>query len=702
MDDPLQELRDQAAEALFPVEGTIRVDGLEAPATVTRTAFGMPIIEAASQHDLWFVQGMVTADERLPQIDLALRAANGRLSEVFGALTLDVDRFTRTIGLHLAGAALASRWDEADHAMHARFREGVRSWLAVAPAPPLEYRMLGGAPKLPEDAAAWASCFAYLAWGLSNNHETELLRARIRDHAGEEVMRLLVPPTAGRDGRGSNAWAVAGERTASGRPLLANDPHLLALQPGAWIPMHLRAPGYDVRGVALTFAPGIVLGATTRHAWGATNVTGDVQDLFEVGDDDVTGVRRELITVLGETEPHAVEVRETRHGPILDRVPVGVTATAYDDVERPLALRWAGTEHGLRPTTVLRIAAAEDFAAFRDAVAEVGCPGQNFVYADADGHIGVQVTGAHPIRRHGDGTVPLPDHGWDGWIPAAQLPWRLDPEDGVIVSANDGLLAAGTEHLISADFHQPHRAMRIHELLGATARHDVGSTARAQRDTVSLAARATVPLLLDRVPSASAYLANWDHDLGADSVPAAIFEVWTEAIARRALAPHLPPSVLTAYLASIETWRCAVLPAMLRDAHPWLDAATLAAALDDALAELGDPIPAWGQIHRLRLAHPLARIPGLGPLFTAVDEPMGGDEQTVAAAGADGVAGRTAAVIASVRMVWDLADPHATVPVLPAGISGNVASPHWADQRDAYRDATAPPEVAPTVLTLAP
>jgi penicillin amidase len=702
-DDPLASLRDQAAEASFPTEGTLRVDGLAAPVTIARGPFGMPVVEARTLDDLWFAQGMVTAGERLAQLDLALRAANGRLSEVFGPFTADADRFVRTVGLHLAGAAMAGRWDEHDHAMHARFRDGVHAWLAQAPAPPLEYRMLGTAPKLPEDPAAWASCFAYLAWGLSNNLETELLRASIRRHAGEAAMWTLVPRTSGRTAAGSNAWALAGHRTVSGQPMLASDPHLSALQPGAWIPMHLRAPGYDVRGVALSFAPGIVLGATPHHAWGATNVTGDVQDLFEVTDADVTGIRVEPITVLGEPEPQVVEVRETRHGPILDRVPVGVTSSVYEDVEGAYALRWTGREQGLRPGTVLRMAQAASFDVFRRIVAtEVRCPGQNFVYADAEGHIGVQVTGAHPIRRTGDGTVPLPDHGWAGWIPDDDMPWLMDPAEGTIVSANDGLLTADlTDHLLSADFHRPHRALRIRERLDAIERHDVPTTAAIQRDTVSLAARALAPRLLDRVPRAHEHLDGWDHDLGAGSRPAAVFQRWTEAIARRALAPHLPDAVVLAYLASPETWRSAALPAMLDAGHPWLEGDVLGASLADALASLG-PDDTWGDVHRLRLAHPLARIPGLEPLFTAVDEPMGGDEQTVAAAGADLAAGDAAAVIASVRMVWDLADPQAGVPVVPAGVSGNPSSPHWADQTDAYRDGGPVPPAGGGLLTIEP
>lgn len=709
--DFLDALRGQAADALFPLEGELSAPGLQAAVTVTRDGFGTPSIEAASLEDLWFAQGLVTAGERLFQLDMTIRAATGRLSEVFGERTYDDDRFARTIGLHLAGAHAAAEWTPEDHAMHARFRDGVRAWLALAPVPPIEYQLLGTAPKLPTDPAAWAACFAYLAWGLSNNLEMELLRARIRDRLGEDAMHVLAPPTSGRHGLGSNNWVVTGKRSASGKPLLANDPHLLAVQPGVWMPFDLRAPGYEARGVALTFTPGIVLGASSHHAWGATNVTGDVQDLFVVTDADVIEAREEPVTVLGETEPRTHTVRETVHGPILDRLPVGSTASAFEDVEETVALRWVGRTSGLRPSTVVRVAQARGFEEFRRAVLEIDCPGQNFVYADVQGHIGLQVTGLHPIRLHGDGSVPRTDHGWDGWIPADEMPWMLDPPGGVIVTANDGLLhAALSDHLITTDFHAPDRALRIQELLAEHAVHDPRSFAAIQRDTVSLAARRTVPLLLghtepasERQQTALHLLAAWDHDLAAGSPAAALYEVWTETIARRTLAPRLGEDLFRAYLASPEAWKCSVLPALLREPAGWLDAATLRVALEDALDELGEPIPAWGELHRLVLAHPLAAVPGLGPLFVAVGEPMGGDEQTVAAAGLDTVAGRRAAVIASWRVVWDLADPASSAWSLPAGVSGSPVSPHWRDQATVYRDGLAAgPAIPPRRLRVTP
>jgi penicillin amidase len=177
VNDFVETLRAQAASAAFPTEGELTVAGLGAPATIRRDGWGVPYVEAASLDDLWFAQGFVTAGERLFQLDLALRSANGRLCEVFGERTLAEDRFARTVGFHRAGRAYLRDWNETDHAMHARFREGVASWVRTLTANPIEYQLLDLAPDLPEDPAAWAACFAYLAWSLSNNWDKELLRA---------------------------------------------------------------------------------------------------------------------------------------------------------------------------------------------------------------------------------------------------------------------------------------------------------------------------------------------------------------------------------------------------------------------------------------------------------------------------------------------------------------------------------------------
>ena len=339
MSEFVEQMRTMAAASLFPVEGELSAVGLSETVTVTRGAYGVPSIRARSQDDLWFAQGFVTAGERLFQLDLALRAANGRLSELFADKTLAEDRFARTVGLHRAGARYVAAWDKRSLDMHARFRAGVFAWIAQMPAAPIEYMLLDAKPELPQDPAAWASAFAYLGWGLSGNWDVELLRAQIAERAGPDAVATLLPPLptdtpdlaagglAGAlldalphpSGQGSNNWVVSGDHTASGKPLLANDPHLQVMQPGAWLQIALEAPGYRARGVALTFSPGVLLGATDHHAWGVTNVSGDVQDLyvehlnedrtaaeFRGGREPLT-IHREEIVVRGSEEPVVID-----------------------------------------------------------------------------------------------------------------------------------------------------------------------------------------------------------------------------------------------------------------------------------------------------------------------------------------------------------------------------------------------------------
>jgi penicillin amidase len=730
MSDFIEQLRSVAAASLFPEEGELIAPGLAEPVEVLRDRWGVPYVSAASLEDLWFAQGFVTAGERLFQLDLVLRASNGRLSEVFADRTLPDDRFARTVGFHRAGARQASGWDDTSRAMHARFREGVAAWIERMPAPPVEYTLLDLRPDLPMDEGAWAAAFVFLAWGLSGNWDTELLRVAIAERLGPEAVATLLPPvpsgpptiasgTLGgklldelplAKGQGSNDWVVAGSRTERGKPLLANDPHLLAVQPGAWIELHLRAPGYEARGVALTFSPGVLLGTTAHHAWGVTNVTGDVQDLYVehlnedrsaaeyLGEWEPVTIHREEIHVRGTADPLVVDVRETRHGPILDTCIVGVQHPEF--VELPptetYALRWTGLEHGIRPSLALDAANATSFDGFRRAAWGVECPGQNFVYADVDGTIGYQCTGQYPVRRTGDGTAPVPgwtdEHEWDGWIPFEELPWAVDPERGFLVTANNRIHDDAYPHLIGHDFHTPYRARRIVERIAAVARHTVGTTAAIQSDTVSLSTRETTPLLLgvephtDEEREAIALLRGWDGDMAADSAPAAIFNTWSRHIARRALEPRMGDELFRRYHAWRELFQCEVLPSMLREPAGWLDDDLLRAALVDALRELREHLGddpegwRWGALHRLKLVHPLGALPGLEALFTATDVELGGDEQTVMQGGFDGRDGYPPAVIASWRAVYDLSDLDRSVGVLPAGVSGNPGSDHWNDQ----------------------
>ncbi len=736
MDDPLEGLREVARAALPPVRGERSVAGLREDVEVLRDEWGIAYISAANLDDLWFAQGWVTASERCFQLELALRAATGRLSELFADATLPMDRFIRTIGLHRAGAAIAAGYDHASRSMMASFRAGVRAWLEGMPPPAPEYVLLGSTPELPDDEASWAATAAYLAWGLSGNWEAELLRAMIAERIGREAAVQLLPGAhaddvgggaaalgsalldgapRGSPGVGSNNWVVSGERSSGGKPLLANDPHLLAQQPGAWLEMHLRAPGYEARGVTVPFLPGVLIGTTAHHAWGTTNVTGDTQDLYleRLSEDGTAAlfegawhpltVHREAIAVRGRKAPEILEVRETRHGPILDAYLVGVLDPEVVErgLEETYALRWVGAERSLAPSSTVAVARATSFEEFREAVRAVECPGQNFVYADVDGTIGYQCTGAYPRRRAGDGTSPVPgwtaDHDWEGFVDFEELPWSKDPTLGYLATANQRIHDDAYPYLIGNDFHAPYRARRIVELLEAERRHSVASFAAMQRDTVSIPARELLPHLLELTPvtatnrAALELLEAWDAELRAESAAAAVFEVWTSRIARRVAEPRLGARLFAHYYARREAFNGRVLPTILSEPGSawWGDhgrADILRASLDDALRELEErlgPEPSrwrWGALHQARFASPLARVSAVAELFTAAVVELGGDEDTVARSGCDARDGYPAAVVQSWKQVIDLADPDRSLGVLPTGQSGNPASPHWSDQ----------------------
>ena len=745
MTDWLDEVRAAVAAAVPDLEGEIAVPGLGAPVEVIHDRWGVPHVYAETLDDLFRAQGFLVASERLFQLDLLLRLANGRLAGMLGDLGLPSDRFARTVGWNRAGATIAADWDEESHRMVDAYREGGLAWLEAMSAPPVEHAVLGLAPSLPEDEASWAAAMVWLSWNLSGNWDEELLRAEIADRLGPEAVLDLFPdlprdlelPIAGRrsgasaldllsqaprpPGQGSNEWVVAGSRSATGAPLLANDPHLAALTPSIWFECHLAAPGYEASGVCLPFAPGVVIGRTPHHAWGFTNVGGDTQDLFlERLSEDGTAARsedawepltvhREAIEVRGRAEPVVLEVRETRHGPILDSYVVGVTQPEVVEggITETYALRWVGHAYAITPSVLLRMAAATDFASFRSALRGWYSPGQNVVYADVDGHIGYQCTGRYPIRRAGDGTTPVPgwtaEHEWDGWIDFDDLPWDLDPSAGFLATANNRIHDEDYPHLIGLDWTPPSRLRRIAELLGAEGRHSPETFVAMQADTVSIPARTMAPTLAGVAPAderqraAVALLDGWDGNLAVDSAAACVYQAWCHQVAELVLRPALGDALFTHLYGrgvSTGTWRALVLPGLLeRPTARWFPADGLEArddvlrrALDAALDELEErlgPDPSawrWGDLHRVVFAGQLAAFPGMAEFFTAGVVGKGGDDDTLDQGAFEPERRYDAVVIASCRQIHDLSGPDASTATNTLGRSGHPGSPSWNDQ----------------------
>jgi penicillin G amidase len=401
-------------------------------------------------------------------------------------------------------------------------------------------------------------------------------------------------------------------------------------------------------------------------------------------------------------DPVEVNVRETRHGPLLEFAPVGIVDVDFVPLDRAYALRWTASDGLLEPSMLIDVATADGFESFREALRGIACPGQNVLYADVDGTIGYQLTGLYPVRRAGDGTVPVPgwtaDHEWDGFVPFDRLPWSKDPERGHLATANNRTHDERYPHLIGRDFHTPYRARRIADLIEPKRELTAEHMARIQMDTVSLPARALLPRLTALDPRhederwALDLLRSWAGDQRASSTAAGIYNAWLWSIARSLLGAADDPATYERYHAWREPFVCSALPRLLAspvpdragDGDDWDEVLhrTLAGALAMLEERLGPDRSAWrwGALHRVRFAHVLARTPALGPVLVAAEHELGGDEQTILQGGFDARDGFDAAVVPSWRIVADLADVDRSMAVLPTGQSGNPASPHWNDQ----------------------
>jgi penicillin amidase len=564
-----------------------------------RDQWGIPHIFAATDHDAFLALGYVHAQDRLWQMEMNRRIGAGRLSELLGEATLDIDKFQRTLGYYRAATSDYALLGERSRLALDAYAAGVNAWIAEGHLLPPEYLLLGAKPEpwTPIDSLVWEKM---MSWDLGGDYEMELLRRQLGDALGPERAAQLLPgypqdgvlilpdgvqPAAweqtasdllaldrrlqldfGRGGReiGSNNWVVSGSRTESGLPLLANDPHLGASIPSIWYLAELQGDQIHAIGATFPGLPAIVIGHNERVAWGVTNVGPDTQDLYierinpanpnqyAVGDEwEAMTVVEESIVVDGEDEPLRWAARSTRHGPLIS----DVTGTGV-----PIAMRWVALEPG--DTTMdafMDINYAADWEQFVRALQRYVSPSQNIVYADVAGNIGYYAPGRIPIRAAGhDGMLPAP--GWDdsaewqGYIPFAELPQAYNPAAGFIATANNRIVGDDYPYLISNDWAPPYRAERIVQLIeqlsdgaassdGATI--DVADMAAIQADRFSAQVADLLPFLLtvppqdERQSRALAYLQDWNGELALDSVAASIYEAWMLHLERALFADDL-------------------------------------------------------------------------------------------------------------------------------------------------------------------
>ncbi len=737
--------------SLPQVEGERVITGLSAPVEVLRDGDGIVTIRAEDELDASRALGFVHAQDRLWQMDFMRRIGAGRLSEVIGPATLGTDRFMRTLGLYRVAEANLTQLSAPVRALLDAYAEGVNALIGSPGKPwPPEFYILRYEPEpwRAADSLIWGRL---MALRLSGNWSEELLRARLARRLNPEEVNFLWPPypadapvTLGDLGalyRGlplkqlgeilprelkpkdaSNFWVLAGSQTRSGRPILANDPHLSLRAPGTWYLARIETPTLTLAGVTVPGMPFHILGHNGSIAWGFTTTHSDTQDLFveRLAEGDPGAyltpdgprpfdMREEVIEVRGQ-EAERLTVRVTRHGPVIsDAIPRARESAEPGTV---LALAWPALRSDDRSGEALyRLNRARDWRGFVDALRNWHSPQQNIAYADKSGTIGFMAPARVPIRRRGDGTLPLPgwtgENDWTGFIPFEDLPVARDPTGGRIVNANNKIVPDGYPYLIAAHWPEPYRAQRIHQMLDAGGPATPPSIQAMQQDTASLAARELLPLLLEARPEtdrgqvALSLLSAWDGRMERDQAAPLIFYAWLRELTRVIFADELGDD-----FEAFQRPRPALVAKVLREERAWCDDRTteetegcpaqLVTALEDALNLLAlrfrQPLDRlrWGEAHLARFGHPvLSRLPLFDAIFGFAVETSGGGF-TVNRASAS-FTGPSDSLFDDIhgpgyRAVYDLGDLDDSRFIIATGQSGNPLSPHYGSLAESWRD----------------
>ncbi|MFO7631739.1 MAG: penicillin acylase family protein [Caldilinea sp.] len=736
------------------VNGTVRVTGTDGPIEIVRDKAGVPHIYATTDHDAFYALGYVHAQDRLWQMEMNRRIGAGRLSEILGEATLSIDKFQRTMGYYRAALSDLEIIEPRSRQALEAYAAGVNQWLSEDHTLPPEFILLGAtpAPWQPADSLVWQKM---MSWDLGGNYDLELLHQQLAQALGPERAAQLLPDypangvtilagiqidtdaTAalleidrtletdfGRGGResGSNNWVIAGSRTETGMPILADDPHLATSIPSIWYLAEMQGDTLHAIGSTFPGSPAIVIGHNERMAWGVTNVGPDVQDLYverinpaNPNQYEVNGAWRdmevveELIVIDGEDEPLRWAARSTRHGPLISDV---------SDMGAPLALQWTALQPN--DTTIdafIGLNYAADWEEFVAAMEKYVTPSQSFVYADVDGNIGYYAPGAIPIRVDGhDGTLPVPgwasEYEWQGFIPFAELPHAYNPPEGYIATANNRVVDDAYPYLLGTDWAPPYRAERIAEMIeqmssnGATISMD--DVAAMQADRMSTQVRALLPFFLsvppkdDRQQQAIALLQNFDGEMHMESAAAAIYQAWMihleramfEDDLRATLFEEMSTRANPLFLTNVlndpvqgAAWCDNVLTVTVESCAETAQIA-LDNALDDLSERMGEEMNAWrwARIHITQYPHnPFSQVSYLKWLFHRTI-PNGGDRYTVNVAPVRLAEPYIQTHSPGYRHIIDLSDIAGSRFMITTGLSGNVLSRHYDDLIRSHRD----------------
>jgi penicillin G amidase len=787
------------------VSGSASVPGLSGKVSVMRDDKGVPQLYADTADDLFRAQGFVQAQDRFFEMDFRRHVTAGRLSELVGvdADALAADKVVRTLGWRRVAEQELPLLSPDTQRYLQDYADGVNAYLKGRSAAhvSLEYVVLGRKvsgyqiePWTPVDSLSWLKA---MAWDLKANYDEEAARAALagaipepridelyptypfrknlpilsdtdlasgspatsgpaartrgpRYLPGEEnalhaatVALDAVPTLVGQgDGIGSNSWVVDGAHSTTGKPLLANDPHLAPSIPGIWYQMGLHcrqlspACPFDVAGFTFSGLPGVVIGHNHRIAWGFTNLPSDVSDLYlerVLGDTyERNGrfvpltIRQETIKVAG-AEDVPLTVRSTVHGPIVSDVldsarEAGRGALVNgrrDPTDYDVSLAWTALTPGRTADALFAVDAAEDWNEFRSAAELFDVPAQNMIYADTSGNIGYQAPGKVPVRLSstpGANPGEWPAEGWNstydwtGYVPFSAMPSTFDPPEGFIVAANQAV-DDHAEPYLTGDWDYGYRAQRIRTLLSGDRKIGPGEMASIQLDDRDPFASTLVPYLLrinlrkdPFTREAQQLLRGWDFSSGATSAPAAYYNaVWSNVL-RLTFDDELSRDLRAD---GGGRWYAVVVNLLNDSNNPWWDDKgtpgviegrdeILREALVDARAELTKSLGKdpdkweWGQLHRLELHHSVlggGGTPGVvRALFNRGPWSLAGGNGLVDATGWTAYNGYDVDWVPSMRMVVNLADLDGSTWVNLTGESGHAYSKHYIDQADAWAE----------------
>jgi penicillin amidase len=777
----------------FPgYDGTVELTGLDADVEVVRDGNGIPQIYADKPGDLFAAQGYVHAQDRFFEMDFRRHVTAGRLAELFGKDALETDKFVRTLGWRRVAEKELALLTPTTRQYLDDYARGVNAYLSTheGSALSLEYAVLSlkGTDYHPEpwtaaDSLSWLKA---MAWDLGGNMDDEITRTRLaakypvaniaslypdypydrnepiiasaavtkggafttastapapqRGMLTKDLLKSLdtidkvakgLPDLIGRgDGIGSNSWVVSGEHTTTGKPLLANDPHLGATMPGIWtqVGLHCNNLGtqcpYDVSGFSFSGLPGVVIGHNTSISWGFTNLDPDVTDLYlekfagpnaVMYDNKRTGLARrvEKFKVAGQDKEETIVVRESRHGPIISDVGDDQRETgelAAKKLKSPaafgVAIQWTALTPGRTADALFAINRAQNWTQFRAAASIFEVPSQNLVYADREGHIGYQAPGRVPIRNAGYGDWPVPGwdsrYHWKGYIPFDAMPTEADPDDGVIVTANQAVVPQTYPYHLTDDWDYGYRSQQILERVRAAGKLDANSMASIQLDTKNRNAEQLMPYLLhvqindefDRQGQDT--LRNWDFTQPADSAPAAYFNVVWRNLLQLTFHDQLPES---AWPDGGSRWFEVMRNLVTQPNSTWWDNLDttqresrddiLREALVNARAEITTKMARepsnwqWGRLHKLTLTNQTLGKSGIGvvdKLFNRGPYELGGGSSIVDATSWDAAVGYAVTSTPSMRMVVDLSDFDKSRWINLTGVSGHAYSSNYIDQ----------------------